>query len=146
MNHMILSLKNSTYNTITYLRSLKNTFSKSEYEEKLYLTNKVYNVSLLALINFTLKPHKILYKKFNITSLLKYYTVNKKHSVLSKYMKSYVYTSSKQNNFSIKFYRSMEKKMETPISLIALNSLYINYKLLKSRNPLYIYYKIDHKL
>ena len=146
MNYMTPSLKNSTYNTITYLRSLKNTFPNSLYKEQLYLTNRIYNISILTLINLILKSHEILYKKFNVTSLLKYYTVNNKKSVLSKYMQSYIYTSSKQNNFSINFYRNMEEKMEAPINLIELNSLYINYKLLRSRNPIYIYYKIDHKL
>lgn len=139
---MPLSLKHNTYNAITCLRSLKNSYSKLEYKEQLFSKNKIYKIEVLTLISIILKLHRILYRKFNITNLLEYHTVNQKNSVLSKYIQSYIYMSSKQNNFTINLY----KNMEIPLNLIELNSLYINYKLLRSKNPVYVYHKIENKL
>lgn len=139
---MQLSLKHNTYNSITCLRSLKNSYSKLEYKEQLFSKNKMYKIELLTLISIILKSQRILCRKFNITNLLEYHTVNQKKSVLSKYIQSYTYMSSKQNNFTINLY----KNKEIPLNLMELNSLYINYKLLRSKNPVYIYHKIENKL
>ncbi len=143
---MKFSLKHTTYNILACLRSLKFSYIKSLYKKRLLLLKQEYNSEVLILIKLILKLHSLLYFKFKIEDLLKNYASNqqiKKDSLLSKYLQSYIYLSKKQNNFYFNFSINKSKKITLPLSLIGLKSLYITYKLLQSKHPIYIYYRIN---
>ena len=143
---MRFSLKHITYNIITCLKSLKFSYINSLYKEQYYSIKKIYNFKKLILMSIMLKSHNMLYHKFKIKYILKDYASNKqkeKDSVISKYLQSYRYLSKKQNNFYFNISNNINKKIASPLNLISLQSLYITYKILQSKHPIYICNKIS---
>lgn len=144
--HMKFSLKHTTYNIMACLRSLKFSYIKSLDKRQLFLIKQKYNSEVLILINLILKLHNLLHFKFKIEYLLKKYTSNQqleKDSLISKYLQSYKNLSKKQNNFHFNFCINKSKKITLPLSLIGLKYLYVTYKILQSKHPIYIYYRIE---
>ena len=143
---MKFSLKHTTYNIVTCLKSLKFSYVNLLYKRQYYLIKIIYNFEKLTLISIVLKLHNMLYHKFRIEYILKNYASNKqreKDSLLSKYLQSYRYLSKKRNNFYFNVSTNINKKITSPLNLIGIQSLYITYKVLQSKHPIYIYNKIN---
>ena len=139
-------LIHTTYNIITCLKSLKVSYISSLYKRPCYLMKNIYNLEQLTTISIILKLNSMLYHKLKIEYILKHYASNKQlkiDSLLSKYLQSYKYFLRKHKNFYLNVSTDITQKITEPLHLIGLQSLYITYKILQSRHPIYIFHKIN---
>ena len=147
----MLSLKHTIYNLVTCLRSLKLTYISTLQKQQLYSTNKQQRTERFNLIRLVLNSKKILQIESEIEYILINYAFSlnksiKNYSIFSKYLQSYLYTYKQQNSLYLKVYMNKEKNREYPIKVINLNIVYIIYRLIKSKHPLYIYNQIYKNL
>jgi hypothetical protein len=143
---MKFSLAHATYNILTCLRSLKFSYINSLYKRPYYLIQKIYSFEKSTLINIILKLNNKRYHKLKIEYILTNYASNKQLKIeylLSKYLQSYKYFLRKQNNFYFNVSTNINQKTTSPLHLTGLQSLYITYKILQSKHPIYIYHKIN---
>ena len=139
-------LTHTTYNIITFLKSLKFSYINSLYTRPCYLIKNTDNLRKLTVINVILKLSKMLYRRLKIEYILEYYASNKQlkiENLLSKYLQSYEYFLRKENNFYFNISTNITQIITSPLHLIGLQSLYITYKILQSKHPIYIFYKIN---
>lgn len=147
----MLSLKHTIYNLITYLRSLKLTYVSILQKQQLYSTNKQKKTERFNLILLALNSKKILQVDSKIECILINHTFSlnksrKNYSIFSKYFQSHLYTYKQQKNLYLKVYINKEKNREDPLKVISLNIVYVIYKLIKSKHPIYIYNQIYKNL
>lgn len=147
----MLSLKHTIYNLITCLRSLKLTYVDTLQKRQLYSTNKQKKTEKFNLIRLALNSKNILQIDSTIEYILINYTLSlsktvKDYSIFFKYLQSYSYTYKQQKNLYLKVYINQKKNREYPIRIINLNIVYIIYKLMKSKHPIYIYNQIYKNL
>ena len=134
----MLSLKHTIYNFITYLRSIKLTYTRTLQKQQTYSTNKRQKTERFNFISLALNSKKILKQDLTIERTLANYVFSanksvKNHSIFSKYLQSSLYTYKQQKSLYLKIY--IDKKTETkyPISIISLNIVYIVYRLMISK-------------
>ena len=149
--YRMLSLKHTIYNLITCLRSLKLTYTNTLQKQQLYPTNKQQQTEQFNLIHLILNSKRILQIDTRIACILINYAfpLNKPaedHLTFSKYFQSYLYTYKQKKHLYLKVYMHKETKIEYPISVISLNAVYIIYKLIRSKHPIYIYNQIYKNL
>ena len=147
----MLSLKHTIYNLIICLRSLKLTYVNTLQKQQLYLTNKQQKTEKFNLIRLILNSKKILQVDSSIKCLLINYAFPLSKSIkncpnFSKYFQSYLYTYKQKKSLYLKVYVHKETKIEYPISVISLNVVYIIYRLMRSKHPIYIYNQIYKNL
>lgn len=147
----MLSPKHTIYNLITYLRSLKLTYINTLQKQQRYSTNKQQKTEIFNYICLALNSKKILQINSRIKCILISYTCSlnksiKNYSIFSKYFQSYLYTYKQQKKLYLKVYMNKKTNIEYPISLISLNIIYIIYKLINSKHPIYIYNQIYKNL
>lgn len=147
----MLSLKHTIYNLITCLRSLKLTYVSILQKRQLYSTNKKKKTERFNLIRLALNSKKILKVDSKIDCILINHTFAlnksiKNYSIFSKYLQSYLYTYKKQKSLYLKVYINKDKDREYPLKVISLNIVYVIYKLMKSKHPIYIYNQIYKNL
>ena len=147
----MISLKHTIYNLITYSRSIKLTYINTLQQQKLYSTNKRKNTKRFNFIHLILNSKKILQIDSRVACILIHYAFNLNKSIkhfllFSKYFQSYVHTYEKQKSLYLKVYIYQTKNIKYPINVISLNTVYIIYKLMKSKHPIYIYNQIYRNL
>ena len=147
----MLSLKHTIYNLITCSKSLKLTFIDTLQKQKLYSTNKQQKTEKFNFIRLILNSKNILQIDSRVECILTNYAFPLNKSIknfplFSKYFQSYLYTYKKQRRLYLKVYIYKEKDIEYPINVISLNAVYIIYRLMKSKNPIYVYNQIYKNL
>lgn len=137
----MLSLKHTVYNLIIYLRSLKLTYINISTLRKqlLYSTNKQQKTEIFNYIYLALNSKKIL----QINSRIKYILIN---YTFSKHFQAYLYTYKRQKKLYVKVWMNKKTNIKYPISIISLNIVYVIYKLINSKHPIYIYNQIYKNL
>lgn len=143
---MKFSIAHTTYNVLTCLRSLKFSYINSLYQRPYCLIKQIYSFEKSTLISVILKLNNKLYHSLKIEHIFTNYASNKQLKIqylLSKYLQSYKYFLRKQNNFYFNVSTNINQKTTSPLHLIGLQSLYITYKILRSKHPIYIYHKIS---
>lgn len=120
------------------LNQHKNTTLILKYPEK-----RIEAFQIIFTAYSTLKTNNISSKeKIKLTYILSHYLLSsckRKNLIINKYIQKFIYRYNKHYNHAIII--SNEKKQAT-VYLIALIYLYTIYKLLKSKNPLFTYFKL----
>ena len=147
----MISPKHTIYHLITYLRSLKLTYINTLQKQQLYSTNKQQKTEIFNYICLALNSKRVLQIDSKIECILISYTCSlnksiKNNSIFSKYFQSYLYTYKQQKKLYLKVYMDKKTKIKYPISVISLNVIYIIYKLINSKHPVYIYNQIYKSL
>ena len=147
----MLALKHTFYNLIICLKSLKLTYVSVLQKQPLDSANKKKRTERFNPIRLAINSKKILPIDSRIESILMNYACYpnkpiKNSFIFSKYLQSYLYTQKQQKNLYFKVYIDREKNRKYPIKVINLNIVYIIYRLMKSKHPIYIYNQIYKNL
>ena len=147
----MLSLKHTIYNLITCSKSLKLTYIHTLQQQKLYSTNKRKSTQIFNFIHLILNSKNILQINSRAECILMHYAFPLNKSIknlpiFSKYFQSYLYTYKKQRSLYLKVYLYQAKNIEYPINVVSLNTIYIIYRIMKSKHPIYIYNQIYKNL
>ena len=123
--------KYSIHNFIICLQSVKLNYQKkiSNSDQPLTPINAILRISTIPLK----EKHRINYIIESLSS-----STHIKHRILAyKYLQQFIYKYEKYNQLTLK---SKTKKIYNALYTIALTHIYIVYKLLNSKKPLFTYY------
>ena len=140
------SLKDNykTHNFITCLKSIKLYDIDISHAYKLHQKNILkYSQSLIS-ISIILKIRTISkQKKYRINNIIKSqssYTQKKQRILAHKYIQNFTYQYTKQKEGHLEYSTNINTNKQNKMNIIAFTYIYILYKLLNSKNPLYMYY------
>ena len=147
----MLSLQHTIYTLEKCLRSLKLTYTSTPEKLLLYLTNKQQETRKFNSIHLILNSKKSSQIDSKIEYILTNYAfpLNKSINnapIFSKYLQSYLYTSKQQKNLCLKIYINEKTNKAYSLNIINLNIIYIIYRLMKSKHPIYIYNQVYKNL
>lgn len=137
------------YNFIICLKSIKLYQADTFHINKLY-QKKIFNSNQnLILINKILNIRKkSKEKKYRINNIIKHHSssAQTKHSLLfHKYIQNFTYQYKEQSKYNFEHCVNINTKKNNVIQTVAFTYVYILYKLLNSKNPIYIYYYLTRQ-
>lgn len=134
------------HNFIICLKSIKLYQTYTSHINKLYQKRTFNSNQNLILINTILNIKTISkQKKYRINNIIKHYSssAQKKHSLLfHKYIQNFTYQYKEQGKHNFENCVDINTKKKNVLHIIAFTYVYILYKVLNSKNPIYIYYHL----
>lgn len=132
------------YNFIICLKSIKLYQTDTFHIHKLYQKKICKPNQSLISINTMLNIRKVSkQKKYRIHNIIKHFSssAQKKHSTLfHKYIQNFTYQYKEQSKYNFDNCVNIKTKKKSIIHTVALTYVYILYRILNSKNPLYIYH------
>jgi len=131
-------------NFIICLKSIKLYSPKIFHLDKFHQKNIFKYSPILISINTILNITKISKnEKYRINNIIQSFSLYAqiKHTIVAyKYIQQFKYQYKKHSKYKFEPFINLDKKQTNTINTIAFTYIYILYKILNSKNPLFIYY------